>query len=327
MDAAGPHPHLDRYYAAPQMMAKVNRRRRINLVITGEGSPTVILAPGHGCTTLEWSPVQIGLGISARAVSFDQAGMGFSDPGPLPVTASAVVEDLRAALKAADIGPPYVLAGWSIGGLYMRLFAFRYPEDVVGMVMVDSSTEYQDRRMWGEDHPQFVAMMRSELRKLTRLTRLAREGRLARDVPDYGEMVRAVEAATTVTPAVKASLIRQLTSTARWRAMRSEMASTWTRSFDEVASARKPLGDMPLIVLTAGRMEELPGETPEAAQRMEDAVRVMHEETAALSTRGQRRTIDAGHAIQIEKPEAVVAAIEEVLATVRSESANRSGRN
>jgi pimeloyl-ACP methyl ester carboxylesterase len=238
------------------------------------------------------------------------------------VTASAVVEDLRSALKAVDILPPYVLAGWSLGGLYMRLFAFKYPREVAGMVMVDSSSEHQHRRMFGENSPQFSAMLRTELRRLTRLgllARLARGGALVPGAPEYDELVGAAPTTMPLGPAVKAARTHQMTSPARWRAMRSEMAVAGTLSFGEVAAARRPLDDMPLIVLTARHGEALPDETPEAARAREEIWRVMHGEIAALSTRGERRTIDAGHGIQIDKPEAVVAAIEEVLAMVRSE--------
>jgi pimeloyl-ACP methyl ester carboxylesterase len=325
--AAEPDPRMDQYYAGPQTLAKVNRRRRINLVVTGEGSPTVILAGGHGCTALAWAPVQIGLGLSSRTVSFDQAGMGFSDPGPLPVTGSAVVEDLRAALKAVGLRPPYVLVGLSLGGLYMRLFAFKYPQEVVGMVMVDSSSEHQHRRTFGQNSPRFAAMLRNHLRKLTRLVRLAREGALVPGAPEYDELFGSAATPMRLTPAVKAARIKQITSPARWRAMRSEMKVAGAISFEQIAAARRPLGDMPLIVLSASREvgETLPNETPEQARARVDIWRTMHEEIAALSTRGERRTVDARHQIQIDKPEAVVAAIEEVLAMVRSEPAAYAG--
>ncbi len=145
-------------YAGPQTLVKVSRRRRLNLLIAGEGEPTVVFAPGGWASTLEWSRVQHAIAAKTRTVGYDNAGFGFSDPGPLPRTASAIVSDLRAALKAADIPPPYVLAGWSFGGLIMRLFAFRYPRDVVGMVMVDASSERQISRLAGD--PKYAAWLR-----------------------------------------------------------------------------------------------------------------------------------------------------------------------
>ncbi|HEX3406818.1 MAG TPA: alpha/beta hydrolase, partial [Caulobacteraceae bacterium] len=124
-------------YAAPQTLVKVSRRRRLNLLIAGNGEPTVIFAPGGWASTLEWSRVQHTVAATTRTVGYDNAGFGFSDSWPLPRTASAILSDLKAALSAADIPPPYILAGWSFGGLIMQLFAFKYPQEVVGMIMVD----------------------------------------------------------------------------------------------------------------------------------------------------------------------------------------------
>jgi pimeloyl-ACP methyl ester carboxylesterase len=232
-----------------------------------------------------------------------------------------VVEDLRAALRSADISPPYVLVGLSLGGLYMRLFAFQYPEEVVGMVMVDSSSERQHRRFFGENSPQLAALRRDQLRKLTRLGRLAREGALVSGAPEYDALVRTAPQPMPLTPAVEAARNSQLASAARWRAMRSEISVAGVISFEQVAAARRLLGDMPLIVLSAGRDVggALPDETPEQARTRVENWRIMHEEIAALSTRGERRVVDARHQIQIDKPEAVVVAIEEVLAMVRTE--------
>lgn len=318
--AARPDPGLDRYYAAPQTLVKISQRRRLNLLVTGEGSPTVILAPGGGgCTTLEWRRVQHAIpSLSARTVCFDYAGLGFSEPGPLPRTGSAIVNDLRAALKAADMPPPYVLAGWSLGGLYMRLFAFRYPQEVVGMVMVDSSTEHQTRRWRAAMVDQRLAQTRREqqeeyLRTLSRVERLAREGRLLPGTPEYDKYVGAPEAE--LTPAVEAARVAQLTSPGYWRALKSESATMMAATSDEIDAARRQLGNMPLVVLSAGELAPVSGVPAEVRRELH---RTMHEEIAALSTRGQRRTIDnAGHAIQMERPEVVVAAIEEVLAMAR----------
>jgi pimeloyl-ACP methyl ester carboxylesterase len=127
--------------------------------------------------------VQHAIAAKTRTVAYDNAGFGFSDPGPLPRTASAIVNDLRAALKAAAIAPPYVLAGWSFGGLIMRLFAFNHPQDVVGMAMVDSSSERQIG-LFAND-PKAMAWRR----KLLRVEQLARAGDLVAGAPEYDEFV------------------------------------------------------------------------------------------------------------------------------------------
>jgi pimeloyl-ACP methyl ester carboxylesterase len=313
---------MDRWYAVPQTLVKIGRRRRLNLLILGKGSPTVIFSPGGGASTLEWGRVQHPISANTRTVAYDNAGFGFSDPGPLPRTAGAAVNDLRAALKAVDIGPPYVLVGWSLGGLHMRLFAFRHPEEVVGMVLVDSSTEHQGKRLFEitgnplldparrAKHPEVRAMRA----KAVLVEKLAREGRLKPGVAEYDEFVG--PPLPTVTPAVNAARVAQLTSPRRYRAMRSEMKHFMGASSDEVASARRRLGDIPIIMLTASRLP--PNVPADQADAWRGALSAMHEEFAALSTRGVQRSVDAGHGIQIEKPDVVIGAIEEVLAQARA---------
>ena len=75
------HAWLDRYYAAPQTLVRIGRRRRLNLVVMGEGAPTVIFAAGLNGTSLHWARVQHAIARRTRTVAFDKAGMGFSDPG------------------------------------------------------------------------------------------------------------------------------------------------------------------------------------------------------------------------------------------------------
>jgi len=321
--AAEPNPRMDQYYSAPQTLVKISRRRRLNLLIAGEGAPTVIFAPGGGATTLEWGPVQHRISTKTRTVAYDNAGFGFSDPGPLPRTASAIVNDLRVALRAKDIAPPYVLVGWSMGGLIMRLFAFRYPQEVVGMVMVDTSTEYMARRYeTAVGDRRFVEARRKQRarsrRAMIRGEQLARTGVVLPGTPEYNEMVGAP--LPNLTPAVNAARAAQLTSPGYYRSLRSELANLASTSSEEVVSARRALGDMPLIVLTAGRSASPQGLSESQTEAYRQVKIAMHDEIASLSPRGQRRTVDAGHGIQLEKPEVVIAAIEEVLAIARDGS-------
>jgi pimeloyl-ACP methyl ester carboxylesterase len=313
-----PNPWLDQHYASPQTLVKIGRRRRLNLLIAGEGAPTVIFAAGLIGTTLHFARVQREVALKTRTIAFDKAGMGFSDPGPLPRTAAAIVEDLRAALKAADIAPPHVLVGHSAGGPQLRLFAFRHPDEVVGMVMVDSASEHQYRRMDEAAGASDSEILRRELRRTyTRLTRLARAGALVPGTADYDRAVG--PPSPTLTPAVSAAHAAQRTTPGFWRALRSEASAADGASSDEIAAARRPLGDMPLIVLTAGRFAPRAGETAAATDARRAVWRTMHDEIAALSTRGERREIEgAGHSIQIDRPDVVIGAIDEVLALARA---------
>ena len=110
---------------------------RLHAVEKGQGSPTIILEAGLMSTVLSWSKIQRTLAQSYRVVSYDRAGLGWSDLGPMPRTAERMVEELHALLERAAIPPPYVLVGHSFGGLTMPLFAARYPRETAGVVLVD----------------------------------------------------------------------------------------------------------------------------------------------------------------------------------------------
>jgi pimeloyl-ACP methyl ester carboxylesterase len=107
---------------------------------TGQAGPTVILECGiGGSTASSWGWEQRAVARFAPAVAYDRAGLGASDPGPLPRDGARLVAELHTALGNAGIKPPYVFVGHSYGGLLARLFTEQYPQDVVGAVLVESS--------------------------------------------------------------------------------------------------------------------------------------------------------------------------------------------
>src|SRR6266540_2011608 len=113
--------------------------RRLYLECAVCGSPTLILEAGAGRDHATWDAVWSALTARTRVCRYDRAGIGHSDSGPRPRTAQDVVTDLRALLHAAQVPGPYLLVGHSLGGLIVRLYAGRCPEEVVGLVLLDSS--------------------------------------------------------------------------------------------------------------------------------------------------------------------------------------------
>jgi pimeloyl-ACP methyl ester carboxylesterase len=112
--------------------------RALFISCTGTGSPTVVLEAGSGNAADTWVSVQPEVARFTRVCSYDRAGLGQSDPAPSGVrTVQDSVDDLHALLAAADISGPIVLAGHSLGGLIVRLYASQYPDDVAGVVLVD----------------------------------------------------------------------------------------------------------------------------------------------------------------------------------------------
>ncbi len=112
--------------------------RTLFLSCTGTGTPTVVLEAGSGNGADTWAGVQPELARFTRVCSYDRSGIGQSDPAPTGVrTIQDSVDDLHALLAAADVSVPIVIAGHSLGGLIVRLYASQYPDEVAGLVLVD----------------------------------------------------------------------------------------------------------------------------------------------------------------------------------------------
>ena len=111
--------------------------RSIRMLVAGSGDATVVFENGLGGPLENWGKVQPDVSRFARTVSYDRAGAGLSDDGPRPRDGRRIATELRLALRAAGVAPPYVLVGASLGGPYVRIFAGMYPDDVAGLVLVD----------------------------------------------------------------------------------------------------------------------------------------------------------------------------------------------
>jgi pimeloyl-ACP methyl ester carboxylesterase len=132
--------------------------RRLLISCKGERSPTVIIErglAGNDNARVEgpafagpWGRVQTELAKLTRVCIYSRANVGRSDPDPIAVrTGKNVIDDLHRVLENAAVLPPYVLVGHSLGGVYARMYASRFPKDVAGMVLVESSHEDQVERL------------------------------------------------------------------------------------------------------------------------------------------------------------------------------------
>src|SRR5258705_10945572 len=108
---------------------------RLHLQCAGEGTPAVVFDAALGASSLSWSLVQPAVARVTRACSYDRAGFGWSDAGPMPRTAGRAADELRTLLDRAGVLPPYVLVGHSFGGLVALIFAQRFLKDTAGLVL------------------------------------------------------------------------------------------------------------------------------------------------------------------------------------------------
>ncbi|TYS47686.1 alpha/beta fold hydrolase [Bacillus infantis] len=116
--------------------------------IMGEknGNPTIIMDAGYGDHSKAWDPVIEELSTLSRVFTFDRAGLGKSERSTSPRTSREMVKELKELLTEANIAPPYILVGHSFGGGNMRMYATAHPDEVRGLVLVDSTPEdYRER--------------------------------------------------------------------------------------------------------------------------------------------------------------------------------------
>ena len=270
----------------------------------------MLLDAGWGASSLAWTKVQGLVAPRFRACAYDRAGYGFSDPGPAPRDGAAIVRDLDQGLRAARIEGPFIVVGHSAGGLYMRLFADRRARDVVGMVLVDPSVEYQDRRFAAAFGPGAGSL--SGLRAYTaRCLAAAEAGSLPSSDATLAPCAPAPKPAES--PAAAAARLADAKRPGLWKTELSELDTLWTLTSDEVAAGRRDYGDLPVVVLTAAGTYA--GAPPPLRAAAASFWRSLHVEVAARSNRGLQRTVTgSSHLMMIDRPDAIAAAIEEVAA-------------
>src|SRR5687768_2456365 len=122
--------------------------RRLHALISGEqrGKRPVVLEAGLTATSSCWAWVQEELSKTTQVLSYDRAGLGWSDPSPEPKNARAIAKDLRRLLDVASFTRPFVFAGHSMGGMFGRAYASMFPKDVAGMALIDASHPEQIER-------------------------------------------------------------------------------------------------------------------------------------------------------------------------------------
>lgn len=299
-------------YARAQVMVDVGGRR-LNLFCLGSGSPTVVFETGSGRAGWDWFQVQPAVAKRTRACIYDRAGLGFSDPIARPATAANAAKDLHFLLKNSRVPGPYVLVGNSYGAMVAQQFALRPKADVAGLVLLDAQHEDELARLdkltnggMSEGFAGIVEMNRACLAA-------AEKGFMAGSALEQ-QCVSGAE--DSFGPALAAADTAMKRKPSFWRANVSEAENIYTTSAQQLRTARKSFGDLPLVSLTRGISPYLvPGQPPSATnQAIEAENKAMQDEVAALSKRGSNRVVDgAQHAIHLSQPEAVVQAVLQVL--------------
>lgn len=285
--------HRDRNANPPPGKLYAVNGHQMHLYCTGEGSPTLVLEGGGANGFLFWGTVQPTLSKFTRVCSYDRAGLGWSEPQPGPRDVSHIVEQLHGLLAEAGIAGPIMLMGHSAGGIYIRGYASRFPEQVAGLVFVDASTPQQD-----QDLP-------AALRALDAPSRVQIE--MFRAMIALGA-ARAMGMCTDIPPGLeayagwwKADMCYSPHVTTIWNEKKN-----WSRALAEAAKTG-PYGDLPVLIFSRdahkARPANLPAPISDSEWRQGEAIHDRHqEELKQLSTRSRRIIAkDSGHYIQFDR--------------------------
>ncbi|MCC6292413.1 MAG: alpha/beta hydrolase [Bryobacterales bacterium] len=210
---------------------------RLHLWCTGQGSPTIVLEAGLGGTMLSWAWLQPELARSTRVCSYDRPGMGWSEPLAHPRDGRSQARLLHRLLAAAGEQGPYILAGHSIGGAYVRLFRDQYRNEVAGLILIDSVQPGYCERMPGAEESVHSLSVRLSLCRRAAVLPLA---------PVLLPRMAAWEDLPAPAQPAATSFER---SSRQIESMERE-TSEWFPTLKQVAQAR-PLRDLPLLVLSS----------------------------------------------------------------------------
>lgn len=252
----------------------------------GAGAPTVVIDAGIGGAAVEWTPVQELLAHRTRVCTYDRAGYGWSDPGPGPRTTEQSVSELRRLLELAGVTPPFVLVGHSFGGFNMRYFAASRPQDVLALVLVDSSHPDERPEISARAHPAAHAI------------NLERAPTPWAGTNPYGDVAGFLNS-------------RRKAVFAQMNELRNFALSA------EQVRATGSLGDLPLLVLTRDGAD---GADPRREAQWQRRQRAL----AALSSRSTLEQVPhAGHDIHLVRPASVSDAVSGLLASLNTDAAAR----
>jgi pimeloyl-ACP methyl ester carboxylesterase len=298
---------------------------RLHVHCQGKGDPTVVMLAGGGDFSFDWGLVQPRIAQFARACSYDRAGLAWSDLGPTPRTMRQDAHELHLLLEKSGIKAPFVLVGHSVGGLIARVYAERYPGEVAGMVLVDSTHEDTTLMFQGK-----LVRVRESARGVpippVQTMKSSPPGPPSAEDIEQFELNRKLFGPPAIEPPFD-KLPRGIQELRLWALSNPKRAANrenfWAEELQEMHVARQsrehPLGDIPLIVLVGGKESGAPPDVAaDAWKRVSEEKRQQKLGMASLS-RNSKVIVDpkSGHHIQLDNPELVIASIREVVEAAR----------
>jgi pimeloyl-ACP methyl ester carboxylesterase len=313
----------DAIYTRPGQIVPAGDGARLNLYCMGTGSPAVVMESGWGDWAPAWAVVQPRIAQFTRACSYDRAGTGFSDPGPLPRTSARIAEELHGALLAAGVSGPYILVGSAFGGDHVRAFADLHMQEVAGMVLIDAdASDVAPLAMRREDDRGDLAYVAD----LKACRNLIAEGKALPPLPsEHGRPPANCAQQSFYRGLPEAEWSAELNANvidiaqsrlATWDAVISEMQNM---PADEVwlQKHRRSFGSRPIRVLTSGNhaVGHLETQRPTSLKHLKYEYDIALAQSRWLTLSSNARQVFTGHSseyIQFDQPDVVVDAVRDV---------------
>jgi pimeloyl-ACP methyl ester carboxylesterase len=297
-------------------LVEVEPGRRLHFACVGKGPRTVVFEQGEDGSITSWRKVEGAVAGFARTCVYDRAGFGLSDPPKEQISGISVGDDLRRVLRAAGVNGPVVLVGHSIGGFYALMFANRYPQQVAGLVLVDPGFPGQ----FAPSSPKQLKRERQAMVKrdagYLQCAMLAKQGQISAENPQ-----NCFQVPPDLSPEETAYYTR-LKTQPNWYESEVAQTSTYIPREGETESlswrqerlARRDLGDMPLVVLSAATPSRESVQNDKVYAAFASRWKAGQQALAKRSTKGEWIEVaGSGHDIQLDQPGVVVDAIKRVV--------------
>jgi len=307
-------------WPAPGRLVEIGEGTRLHLYELGRSNgPAVIFEAGLCATSLNWRHLQKTLAPFARVITYDRAGLGWSDAIDTPRNPLNLARELRALLEAAEIKPPYILVGHSFGSFVVHRFANLYPENVAGVLLLDPLTPQE----WSPLSEEAEDQLAKGIRLARRGTLLARFGLIRFAVSlgmrGYRRLPAALDsAATGAGTRAFARVAAQVNKMPRevWPIIAAhwsnpqffKTALAYLRALPANASqmaSATPITGIPVVSITGSKNESL----------AENAARRIAPEGIHI------RATRSGHWVHLDEPEVVSEVLRDMLETVRHDLA------
>ncbi|HXW92241.1 MAG TPA: alpha/beta hydrolase [Terriglobales bacterium] len=288
--------------------------RKLHIYCTGSGSPTVVVENGGAAFSFDWQLVQPQVARLTRICTYDRAGYAWSDEGPEFDTFDQATQDLHLLLSKAAVPSPYILVGHSLGGMLIRYYRAKYPAEIVGIVLVDSS------------HEESLQQVGPEVVRIPELT--AQQFQSLLDEAKANRPKNPEPGPTTIFPPYD-RLPREFQSLHLWalkkvlplvRNWGLNLHSDWSRLHQIRVRSQHPLGDTPLAVLTASEFDVVQASGLTVEQARQDHLRWQNDLVQLSSNSRHVMVSGSGHIMYLDRPDVVVRSISVVLSAVKNQS-------